>query len=165
MNWYVLNTLSYKTNQVVFNLNKRKCIEAFVPQYEYYHRKTKEYLIKPMFTGYVFVKSDMNNEVFNKKFKEFFESIEGFGELLEYEGVYALKDAEQSLMEKLFNGGHIIKRSIGNIVDKKLIVDAGPLLGLDDLVVKINRHHRVATLQTEFFDKKIMVPLEVISKS
>ena len=44
MNWYVLNTLSYKTNQVVFNLNKRKCIEAFVPQYEYYHRKTKEYL-------------------------------------------------------------------------------------------------------------------------
>ena len=68
-------------------------------------------------------------------------------------------------MEKLFNGGHIIKRSIGNIVDKKLIVDTGPLLGLDDLVIKINRHHRVATLQTEFFDKKIMVPLEVISKS
>ena len=113
----------------------------------------------------VSIKSDMDNEAFNKKFKEFFESIEGFGELLEYEGVYALKDAEQDLMEKLFNGGHIIKRSIGNIVDKKLIVDTGPLLGLDDLVIKINRHHRVATLQTEFFDKKIMVPLEVISKS
>ena len=149
MYWYVIHAKVDRGSKIVKFFNSQKGVDAFIPKIEKWHN----------------VKSDMDNEAFNKKFKEFFESIEGFGELLEYEGVYALKDTEQDLMEKLFNGGHIIKRSIGNIVDKKLIVDTGPLLGLDDLVVKINRHHRVATLQTEFFDKKIMVPLEVISKS
>ena len=158
MYWYVIHAKVDRGSKIVKFFNSQKGVDAFIPKIEKWHN------VKSV-TDYVFVKSDMDNEAFNKKFKEFFESIEGFGELLEYEGVYALKDAEQNLMEKLFNGGHIIKRSIGNIVDKKLIVDTGPLLGLDDLVVKINRHHRVATLQTEFFDKKIMVPLEVISKS
>lgn len=167
MYWYVIHAKVDRGSKIVKFFNSQEGADAFIPKIEKWHnvKSVKDYVIKDLYPDYVFVKSDMDNEAFNKKFKEFFESIEGFGELLEYEGVYALKDAEQDLMEKLFNGGHIIKRSIGNIVDKKLIVDTGPLLGLDDLVIKINRHHRVATLQTEFFDKKIMVPLEVISKS
>lgn len=43
MNWYVLFTLSQKTNQIVSHLNRRDNIDAFIPEYEFYYRKTKEY--------------------------------------------------------------------------------------------------------------------------
>ena len=125
MYWYVIHAKVDRGSKIVKFFNSQKGVDAFIPKIEKWHnvKSVKDYVIKDLYPDYVFVKSDMDNEAFNKKFKEFFESIEGFGELLEYEGVYALKDTEQDLMEKLFNGGHIIKRSIGNIVDKKLIVD------------------------------------------
>lgn len=108
MNWYVLNTLSYKTNQVVFNLNKRKCIEAFVPQYEYYHRKTKEYLIKPMFTGYVFVKTELNQLEFNSLLYKMAEEKNGvIGQLVNNE-TSALRKEEIRMFELLLDACHVV---------------------------------------------------------
>ena len=57
MNWYVLFVLSNRSNQLIKNLNKKDSIEAFIPQYQYYRRVTKDYDIKPMFTNYIFVKT------------------------------------------------------------------------------------------------------------
>lgn len=167
MYWYVIHAKVDHGTKIVKFLNNQDDVEAFIPKIEKWHnvKSVKDYVIKELYPNYVFVKSNMDYEAFNKKFKEFFVSIESFAQLLEYEDVYALKPEEQSLMEKLFNGGHIIKRSIGNIIDRKLIVDTGPLKGLDDLIIKVNRHHRIATLKTDIFDQKIMVPVEVVNKS
>ncbi|NCC55874.1 MAG: hypothetical protein EOM11_10435 [Erysipelotrichia bacterium] len=85
--------------------------------------------------------------------------------MLDYDEVYALNEEEQLLMEKLFNQESVIKHSIGNIVDSKLIVDSGPLMNLEDKVVKIDRHKRTATLRDSFFNEMFKVPLEVVSKS
>ena len=50
-------------------------------------------------------------------------------------------------MEKLFDNQDVIKHSVGNIVNSQLIVDEGPLMNMEDKVIKINRHHRIATLK------------------
>ena len=42
MNWYVLYTLSHRTQRILGNLNKKKELEAFIPSYEVCHRYTKE---------------------------------------------------------------------------------------------------------------------------
>ena len=42
MNWYVLFVLSNRANQLIKNLNKKDNIEAFIPQYQYYRRITKD---------------------------------------------------------------------------------------------------------------------------
>lgn len=65
MNWYVLYTLSQKSNKIITNLNRKKELIAFIPEYEICHRKTKEITIKPMFSNYIFVKTDLNQSEFN----------------------------------------------------------------------------------------------------
>ena len=106
----------------------------------------------------------MNQLEFNERFKEFFKSIDGFAQLLELEDAYVLKTEEQVLMEKLFDNKDIIRHSIGNIVNSKLIVEKGPLVNLENKVIKIDRHKRLAILKSDFFNR-ITVPLEVVSKS
>ena len=62
MNWYVLYTLSHRTQRILGNLNKKKELEAFIPSYEVCHRYTKEITIKPMFNNYIFIKTMLNQE-------------------------------------------------------------------------------------------------------
>lgn len=67
-------------------------------------------------------------------------------------------------MERLLDNKNIIRHSVGNIVNSKLIVEEGPLVNLENKVIKIDRHKRLAILKSDFFNK-ITVPLEVVSKS
>ena len=57
----------------------------------------------------------------------------------------------------------LIQASVGNFVDGKLIVDEGPLKGLEDRVRKINRHDRWAEVEMELFEEcgMIKVGLEI----
>ena len=122
------------------------------------------YIIKDLYPDYVFIKSEMDQLEFNERFKEFFKSIDGIAQLLEFEDVYVLKTEEQILMERLLDNKNIIRHSVGNIVNSKLIVEKGPLVNLENKVIKIDRHQRLAVLKSDFFNK-ITVPLEVVSKS
>lgn len=60
----------------------------------------------------------------------------------------------------------LIQASVGNIIDGKLIVDEGPLKGLEDRVRKIERHDRWADLEMEVLEERRMmkVGLQVVSK-
>ena len=154
MNWYVLNTLSYKTNQVVFNLNKRKCIEAFVPQYEYYHRKTKEYLIKPMFTGYVFVKTELNQLEFNSLLYKMAEEKNG-----------VIGQLEIRMFELLLDACHVVRMSQAYLQDGKAVIIEGPLKSFENNIVKVDRHNQYAYLDLSFMDRRIKVGLNITCKN
>lgn len=165
MNWYVLNTLSYKTNQVVFNLNKRKCIEAFVPQYEYYHRKTKEYLIKPMFTGYVFVKTELNQLEFNSLLYKMAEEKNGvIGQLVNKE-TSALRKEEIRMFELLLDAYHVVRMSQAYLQDGKAVIIEGPLKSFENNIVKVDRHNQYAYLDLSFMDRRIKVGLNITCKN
>ena len=166
MYWYVVHVKLERGPKLVNFFNQQDRIKAFIPKMERWYniKGKKDYIIKDLYPDYVFIKSEMNQLEFNERFKGFFKSIDGFAQLLELEDVYVLKTEEQVLMEKLFDNKDIIRHSIGNIVNSKLIVEKGPLVNLENKVIKIDRHKRLAILKSDFFNR-ITVPLEVVSKS
>lgn len=169
MYWYVVHIKLERGPKLVSFFNQQNNIKAFIPKMERWYniKGKKDYIIKDLYPDYVFIKSEMDQHEFNKRFKEFFKSIDGFAQLLELEDVYVLKTEEQILMERLqrlLDNKNIIRHSVGNIVNSKLIVEEGPLVNLENKVIKIDRHKRLAILKSDFFNK-ITVPLEVVSKS
>ncbi len=166
MYWYVVHVKLERSSKLVSFFNQQNNTKAFIPKMERWYniKGKKDYIIKDLYPDYVFIKSEMNQFEFNERFKEFFKSIDGFARLLELEDVYVLKTEEQILMERLLDNKNIIRHSVGNIVNSKLIVEKGPLVNLENKVIKIDRHKRLAILKSDFFNR-ITVPLEVVSKS
>lgn len=166
MHWYIVHIKLERSSKLVKFFNQQNNTIAFVPKMERWYniKGKKNYIIKDLYPDYVFIKSEMDQLEFNERFKEFFKSIDGIAQLLEFEDVYVLKTEEQILMERLLDNKNIIRHSVGNIVNSKLIVEKGPLVNLENKVIKIDRHQRLAVLKSDFFNK-ITVPLEVVSKS
>lgn len=166
MYWYIVHIKLEQSSKLVKFFNQQNNTIAFVPKMERWYniKGKKNYIIKDLYPDYVFIKSEMDQLEFNERFKEFFKSIDGIAQLLESEDVYVLKTEEQILMERLLDNKNIIRHSVGNIVNSKLIVEKGPLVNLENKVIKIDRHQRLAVLKSDFFNK-ITVPLEVVSKS
>lgn len=163
MFWYVARCKTGRTKKLVSTLNKQDYMSAFIPQNErWFGRGGKKikFLIKELYPDYVFIKSDLDKESFDKRFKEFFKSINGLVDLLEYEEVYPLSSEEQLLLEKLLDGGHMIKHTDGVIVDKRFVPTSGPLVGLEDMIKKVDKHNRTATLDTEILFGKLMVAID-----
>ena len=166
MYWYIVHIKLEQSSKLVKFFNQQNNTIAFVPKMERWYniKGKKNYIIKDLYPDYVFIKSEMDQLEFNERFKEFFKSIDGIAQLLEFEDVYVLKTEEQILMERLLDNKNIIRHSVGNIVNSKLIVEKGLLVNLENKVIKIDRHQRLAVLKSDFFNK-ITVPLEVVSKS
>jgi transcriptional antiterminator NusG len=59
-----------------------------------------------------------------------------------------------------------VEMSIGIIVNDKVRITSGPLVGMEGLIKRINRHKRVANLSLEMFGgvTDFQVGLEIIEK-
>lgn len=76
----------------------------------------------------------------------------------------SLTPAESALVRRLGGASHVISLSQGRIENGALNVLFGPLMGLEGLVRRIDRHRRTAWLEPEP-GRRIPVGLEVTSKS
>ena len=140
-------------------------VEAFVPQYEYYHRKTKEYLIKPMFTGYVFVKTELNQLEFNSLLYKMAEEKNGvIGQLVNKE-TSALRKEEIRMFELLLDACHVVRMSQAYLQDGKAVIIEGPLKSFENNIVKVDRHNQYAYLDLSFMDRRIKVGLYITCKN
>ena len=161
MNWYVLNTLSQKTNKIVSNLNGKCGIEAFIPQYEVCQRKTKEVIIKPMFNNYVFVKTMLSQGEFNDLLLKMRESNNGLIKQLKNEEVSALSDAEIDFFSQVLDKNHIIKVSQGYQLDGVTYISDGPLKLYEKHIVKVDKHNQCAYLDLVFFNRRILMGINI----
>ena len=61
---------------------------------------------------------------------------------------------------------YIAQESIGVIEGDQIIVERGPLKGLEGSIIKINRHKRIAIIRADFMGgpREIKVGLEIIDK-
>ena len=75
-----------------------------------------------------------------------------------------LTPAESALVRRLGGATHVVQASQGRIVGGRLVVDFGPLVDLEPLVAKVDRHRRLAWLEPEP-GRSFAVGLEVTSKS
>ncbi len=167
MFWYIIHVRHNMGESLVDCLNRNSHLKAFIPKIEKWYSAShiRNYLIQDLYSDYVFIKTSLNKEEFYKTYKDFLLSIDSIANMVDHDEVYALNNEEQLLMEKLFNQKSVIEHSIGNIVNSQLIVESGPLMNLEDKVIKIDRHKRTATLKNSFFNETFKVPLEVISKT
>lgn len=167
VNWYVIHVIAGRESQLIRFFNNQNDTIAFIPKLEKWYsiKGKKSYILQDLYPDYVFVKSSLNKKQFDEVYKEFFKSIGGFALLLEYDEVTALTKPEQDLMERMLQGSDVIRHSDGNITNKVLKIDSGPLMGMEHEIKKIDRHKRLAFLDCHFLGKLMKVPLEIVNKS
>ena len=81
-------------------------------------------------------------------------------------GFHPINKEEEEILQQLMDENDLILASVGNIIDGKLIVDEGPLKGLEDRVRKINRHDRWGEVEIELFEecKTMRVGLQIVAR-
>ena len=163
MYWYVARCKTGRTKKLVSTLNKQVNMNAFIPKSERWfgrQGKTIEFVVKELYPDYVFIKSNLDKETFVERFKEYFKTIRGLVDLLEYKDTYPLTSNEQVLLEKLLDNTDTIKHTKGIVVDRRFVPTDGPLVGLEDMIKKVDKHRRMATLDTEILTGKLMLAIE-----
>lgn len=165
MFWYVAHVKNGFATKLVSVLNKHDDIDAFIPKKEMWFRGVngRTYRTVELYPDYVFIKSKFNKDEFNKAFKEFFETIKGLIEILDYDSVYSLSSDEQILFEHLFDDGNVIRRTLGQKINSRFMPISGPLKGFEKKIIKVDRHDRVAMLDIEFLNNKMLLPIEEVS--
>lgn len=178
--WYILFVRAGSENRVVADLKsafERKSPEfsfdVFYPEAEQYYRSKKyqilghRYLKRPLFPGYVFIETDMPATSFLSEYiLLIYRSMDIIRILKDTAGGIALPDGERDRLNYLFRGKHYLEHSVGYIEGDRIIVTAGPLLGREALIKKINRHNRDALIEMDLFGEKLTlkIALEIISK-
>jgi transcriptional antiterminator NusG len=73
---------------------------------------------------------------------------------------------EEAVLKRLVDKKEIVGMSTGIIENDKVRILEGPLVGLEGIVKKINRHKRTAVLKMELFDRvmQVEVGLEITEK-
>lgn len=163
MNWYVLFVLVIKQEKLC-SLLRKNGLDAFIPMYEYYRRDIKGNTIKPLFPGYIFIRSEMEQNDFDQFLYNIKESKEGLIKQLKETGVSALRDEEVKMFDCMLNSEGILKMSQAFIENKRAVVYNGPLINYQDHIVKVDKHNKLATLNLEFMDRRIVVGLEITSR-
>lgn len=167
MYWYFINVQSKYTKRIMDFFNSQKNTTAFIPKTEKWigAKSVRKYVLKDLYPDYIFVKSNLNENEFMNKYKKFFKDIKNAAVLVRQGNSYSMQKSMQDLYEKLFDQNGIIKHSTGNIVQSKLKIDNGPLCGLEDSIIKINRHARTAKFDFKQNNFSLVVPLEIVTKS
>lgn len=163
--WYIVKTISVQ--ELVAVESCRRAIpyavadKIFLPSYECKRRYLGEWhtKVKSLFPGYVFIQSENKDEL-----ERYLEHIPDIVTPVMIGGAFnPIEEYEHKFLSEMFDSDYLIGCSLGYIVDEKLIVEKGPLIGKEKYVKKIDRHRRIANIWLPFMgqEKQIEVGLEV----
>lgn len=170
MNWYVIQVRSGHEREIAdkcrFLISDDILEECFIPEYIVRKKFKGEWhnVRNVLFRGYVFLISDHIDELFNELKK-----IPDFTKLIgkKKETIYSLKDGEVEFLKTFGKDDHIVNMSVGFIEGDRIHITEGPLQGREGLIVKIDRHKRIAYISVNIFNEETTakVGLEIISKN
>ena len=155
MNYYVLYCQTLKCEGVCRRLNGKGKLQAFIPQMESYHRLSNQILLKTMFPGYVFIKSELNQSEFDALLSSLSDERNGIIKELKKSEVSALTQDEIDLYQRLWNQNVILIMSEGYKENGKTIVTKGPLLSFQEEIIATDKRDMVAVLKLTFLDRNI----------
>lgn len=164
MNWYVLYIITLKTDWLLRALHKHEDMNAFVPKWEYYRRDKSSWDMKPMFPGYIFIKSTLTQEEFDTEIGKMPELKDGVIRQLKYKDTGALREEEIDMLERLLDEEYVLRLSYGYIENEKVVIYKGPLQYYEENIVKVDKHNRIAYLDISFMDRYIQAGLLVTGK-
>lgn len=139
--------------------------DCFIPYYEEKKQIRGEWKIqkKILFPGYVFVVTGQLEELY-----ESLKSVIGLTKLIgSGQDIVPLTEEEQYFLIEFMGENRLVELSEGVIENSKVHVFAGPLMGKEGYIRKIDRHKRKAWLELEMFGRiqKIEVGLEILAKT
>lgn len=168
-NWYVIQVQpksEYRLcTKIKDRISKDLYRDCFVPQAEYLYKKDGvfEKRIRPLFPGYIFVSTDNV-----KNFYDSLKKIDGFKRILKSgEDFTPISSEEAGFISGITDDDYNISLSAGFIIDSKITITSGPLVGNEGIIKKIDRHKRIGLIEINFMGQPQLVkmPLEIISKS
>lgn len=166
--WYVVQVFAREEEKI-----KKMCqqqispeilMQCFIPYYEEQKRYLGEWHLekKILFPGYVFMVTERIQELY-----EVLKKMQVFSKILgDKECLMPLSAGEVAFLKKFGGEDQVVSLSIGLMEKEKIKIIAGPLIGLEGCIRKIDRHKRRAWIQVEMFGKitDAMVGLEVVAK-
>lgn len=166
--WYVVQVRSGTEHNIRIQC-KRKIPDAimercFIPYYEEKKKQngTWNTLQKVLFPGYIFmITEDVEKLFFHLK------TIEGMTKLIGTgQDIIPLKEEEITFLKRFGGEEQIVSMSEGIIEGTQVIITSGPLMGMEGLIQKIDRHKRKAWLDLELFGRmqQVEVGLEITKK-
>lgn len=167
--WYVVQVRTGTEESIRIqcekNISGQVLERCFIPYYEEQKRIRGAWTIqrKVLFPGYVFIVSE-NLEQLYKELR----NVLGLTKLIGTgQEIVALQEEEVSFLLRIGGEDQIMEMSEGVIEDSRVRVTAGPLVGMEGLIRKIDRHKRKAWLEVEMFGRTQMVQvgLEIVAKS
>ena len=176
MAWYALFVMTGYEHEVA-NIISRKWrvdgLRPFVPMFDAHFRKAGAVLSEKRrwIPGYVFLESEMNGLDFYLKTKPYVSYTEKALKLLRYGNghmdlSFEMQEGDRTFLKKLLNKDECIEMSHGYIKGSSIIVTDGPMVGLEGLIKKVNRHKMLATIETSIFGdtREVTVGLEIVSR-
>ena len=166
--WYVIQVATGKEEQIL-NMIKKYGVqeylqECFIPKYE----RRRKYLGQwhqeeaVLFPGYIFI---ISGEV-----ECLYQALKQVPQLTKLLGVgekwTPMTKEDVAIIEALSGEERVVKHSEGYIACNKVTITSGPLMGMEALIRRIDRHKRMAWMEIEIFGRKIEIQagLEIISK-
>lgn len=159
MHWYVLYVISGREEKSCQLLNHVPQFAAFIPKMEYYRRDIKNIAIKPMFPGYVFIQCTDEQDMFDIRLKKLSLQYKTYFKELKYRNTSALTTDEVTYFEHMLNEHSLLKMSYGEMVNGKVKILDGPLSGLEDNIVKVDKHNGFAYLNLVFQNRLVKAGL------
>lgn len=172
-NMYVFYTKAGNESKAADDIKKYFIEEKIVPfnftTELFYKRKGKVRTeIKPVFPGYLFIMSHMNNDEFVSRTYELIRRSQNIIKLLQYgdSGLAAIKKDEKDILDNLFQTKKCIESSYGYIKGDKLVITDGPFVGRESIFKSVDRHKRQAIIELQIMGemRKVSVGLEIIAK-
>lgn len=170
MGWYVIqvsvNHEAKTANRCCTMISKDILRECFIPEYIRMKRYNGSWHEEReiLFPGYVFMISEHIDQL-NMELKRIPEFARIIGK--KKSDIFPLDAEEIAFLKEFAHRDHTVAMSHGYIEGDRIIVCDGPMKGKEGLIVRINRHKRIAEIQLKMFNKiaVIKVGLEIISKS
>lgn len=161
--WYVIWT-STGSERRAKELIENRCKRCFYPTRKINKKVRDEWKteIKPLLPGYIFADTDDVEAL-----AAFLWNSENFNKILDTDRkYYDLYGDDKDMIEKLYQDGGMFDTSKGYIEGDRIIVTAGPLVGMEASITKIDRHKRIAYITLDLFNQKLntSVGLEIIQK-
>ena len=172
-NWFVFYVQTGREQTACDFLNKlfnKEESNAFIPQVEMIFKNSKliRKELKPMFPGYVFTDSILDEKPFLIKANEYARFSKCIFGLLGSKNIDYIKltNDEKDFLLDFCDDEYVLEESKGFIIGDKIFVTSGPLEGRESIIKKIDRHKRCAEIEMMFLGdiRRISVSLEIMSK-
>jgi len=173
-NWVIMFSRTGSEEKLVCILKEKLNTEEYLPfvpskETPYRNKGVLHKIRKPLFPGYVFVQTDIEQSLIADKLAATLKGVKEVYTILHYgndKKDVVMREEERSYWERLFDENFCVVGSVGFIEGDTIHITSGALVGLEGQIKKINRHKRIAVVGMKMMGavRDVSLMLEVIEK-